>query len=64
MKLNERYQDRGLRLVLVSADFDDQIGVGEADAIALCGAAEIGVGAARNFQAHLFCSAPPASPAN
>jgi len=26
MKLNERYQDRGMRLVLVTADFDDQIG--------------------------------------
>jgi len=25
MKLNERYQDRGMRLVLVSADFNDQI---------------------------------------
>jgi len=26
MRLNERYQDRGMRLVLVTADFDDQIG--------------------------------------
>jgi thiol-disulfide isomerase/thioredoxin len=25
MKLNERYQDRGMRLVLVSADFNDQM---------------------------------------
>ncbi|HYM81181.1 MAG TPA: TlpA disulfide reductase family protein, partial [Candidatus Limnocylindria bacterium] len=25
MRLNERYRDRGLRLILVSADFEDQL---------------------------------------